>query len=46
MDRKKYLLTYLLTYLPYSQTLRLNRICSEGVFFDRRCNELEQWCEG
>ena len=29
--------------IPYSQTLRLNRICSEGIFFDRRCNELEQW---
>lgn len=29
--------------IPYSQTLRLNRICSEGKFFDKRCNELEQW---
>ena len=31
--------------IPYSQTLRLNRICSEGALFDRRCNELEQWLE-
>ena len=29
--------------IPYSQALRLNRICSEGSFFDRRCNELESW---
>ena len=26
--------------IPYSQTLRFNRICSEGALFDRRCNEL------
>ena len=29
--------------IPYSQTLRLNRICSEQSFFDKRCNELEKW---
>ena len=29
--------------IPYSQALRLNRICSETEFFDRRCNELEEW---
>ena len=29
--------------IPYSQTLRLNRICSEIKFFDKRCNELETW---
>ena len=29
--------------IPYSQTLRLNRICSEPELFDRRCNELESW---
>ena len=29
--------------IPYSQALRLNRICSEPSFFDRRCNELEAW---
>ena len=29
--------------IPYSQTLRLNRLCSEGVFFDSIWNELEQW---
>ena len=29
--------------IPYSQTLRLNRIFSENVFFYKRCNELEIW---
>ena len=29
--------------IPYSQALRLNRICSNNAFFDRRCNELEHW---
>ena len=29
--------------IPYSQTLRLNRICSERKMFDKRCNELESW---
>ena len=29
--------------IPYSQALRLNRICSETAFYDRRCNELEAW---
>jgi len=29
--------------IPYSQALRLNRICSETSFFDKRCNELEKW---
>ena len=29
--------------IPYSQALRLNRICSETSFFDKRCNELEVW---
>jgi len=29
--------------IPYSQALRLNRICSEPSFFDHRCNQLEQW---
>ena len=29
--------------IPYSQALRLNRICSKGSFFDQRCNELESW---
>ena len=27
--------------IPFSQALRLNRICSENAFFDKRCNELE-----
>ena len=27
--------------IPFSQTLCLNRICSENAFFDKRCNELE-----
>ena len=29
--------------IPYSQTLRLNRICSDNNNFDKRCNELESW---
>ena len=29
--------------MPYSQALRLNRICSENSSFDKRCNELEIW---
>ena len=29
--------------IPYSKTLRLNRICSNSRPFDRRCNELERW---
>ena len=29
--------------IPYSQALRLNRICSENSLFDKRCNELESW---
>ena len=30
-------------YIPYSQACQLNKICSEGSFFDKRCNELESW---
>ena len=29
--------------IPYSQALRLNRICSEISFLDHRCNQLESW---
>ena len=29
--------------IPYSQALRFNRICSENMFFDNRCNQLECW---
>ena len=29
--------------LPYSQVLRLNRICSETNSFDKRCNDLERF---
>ena len=29
--------------IPYSQALRYNRICSDNVNFDKRCNELEGW---
>ena len=29
--------------IPYSQALRLNRICSDVSSFDKRCNELEAW---
>ena len=31
---------------PYSHALRLNRICSENSFFDKRCNDLEIWLKG
>ena len=29
--------------IPYSQTLRLNRICSDSTSFEKRYNDLEQW---
>ena len=29
--------------IPYSQALRLNRICSKNIFFDIHCNNLEKW---
>ena len=29
--------------IPYSQALRLNRICSDKESFDKRCNDLEGW---
>ena len=29
--------------IPCSQALRINRICLENIFFDLRCNELEEW---
>ena len=29
--------------IPYSQALRLNRICSDNMNFDKRCNYLEKW---
>ena len=29
--------------IPYSQVLRLNRICSDNESFDKRCNDLEGW---
>ena len=29
--------------IPYSQALRLNRICLENSSCDKRCNELEVW---
>ena len=29
--------------IPYSQALRLNRICSETKSFDKRCNDLERF---
>ena len=35
--------THCKTSIPYSQALRLNRICSENDLFDKRCNELESW---
>ena len=29
--------------IPYSQALRLKRICSDPSSFDTRCNDLEKW---
>ena len=29
--------------VPYSQALRLNKICSNNEFFDKRCNDLEKY---
>ena len=29
--------------IPYSQALRFNRICSENMYFDNRCNQLGCW---
>ena len=29
--------------IPYSQALRLNRICSGNKSFDKYCNDLEGW---
>ena len=29
--------------IPYSQALRLNRICSNNELFDKRCNDLEKY---
>ena len=29
--------------MPYSQALRLNRICPDNESFDKRCNDLEKW---
>ena len=29
--------------VPYSQALRLNRICSDNESFDKRCNDLKGW---
>ena len=31
---------------PYSQTLRLHRICCDIENFDKRCNDLERWLMG
>ena len=35
--------SYCKTSIPFSQALRLNRVCSENAFFDKRCNKLEVW---
>ena len=32
--------------IPYSQALRLNRICSCNESFDKRSNDLERWLMG
>ena len=35
---------YIYVYIiPYSQALRLNRICLDTANFDKRCNDLEKW---
>ena len=31
--------------IPYSQALRLNRICSKNEDFDKRCNDLERFLQ-
>ena len=31
------------TGIPYSQALRLNRICLDNKNFDRRFNDLKKW---
>ena len=48
MDSHQYLLSpschlfYCKKGIPYSQALRINRICSNNEFFDKRCNDLER----
>ena len=34
---------YTKKFIPYSQALRFNRICSENMLFDNRCNQFECW---
>ena len=29
--------------IPYSQALRLNRICSNNIFFDKSCSDLNKY---
>ena len=29
--------------IPYSQVLKLSRICSDNETFDKRCNDSEKW---
>ena len=29
--------------MPYSETLKINRDCSDNESFDKRCNDLERW---
>ena len=29
--------------MPYSQSLRVNRICSDNKSFDKHCNDLKGW---
>ena len=30
-------------FIPYSQSLRFNKICSKNQFFDKKCNDIEVW---
>ena len=49
MDSHQYLLPsschpfYCKKAIPYSQALRLNRICSNNKFYDKRSNDLEEY---
>ena len=31
--------------IPYNQALRLNRVCSNNIFYDNRCYQLEKLLE-
>ena len=37
---------YIYIYIYIYKYIRLNRICSENLFFDKRCNDLKIWLKG